>query len=242
MTHVGILYPGTGPGGRGTGAADDYDLLARRTGARASVALVPVGEDAHRVGALRELNEPDRLLTAARELLPVEAVLWACTSASFVLGLAAVRRQARELSGALGLPASNTSLAFLAALGHLGVGTVGVAATYPHHVTAHLVRLLTDAGVTVATHTSAGIPTAEEASRLGSAPVMELARRGQHPAAEAVLVPDTALATAELLDELDAVVDVPVLTANQVTLWHALRLARPAAGTALPGLGARSRR
>lgn len=242
MAHVGLLYPATGPGGRGTGAADDYELLARRTGARASVAFVRVGEDAHRVEALRELNEADRLLAAARELPPVEAVLWACTSASFVLGLAAARRQARELAGALGVPAASTSLAFLATLDHLGIATVGVAATYPEEVTAHLVRLLTDAGVTVATCTSAGIPTAHEASRLGSAPVVELARRADHPAAETVLVADTALSTADALDELDAAVDAPVLTATQVTLWHALRLARPAAGTTLPGLGALSRR
>jgi hypothetical protein len=45
-------------------------------------------------------------------------------------------------------------------------------------------------------------------------------------------VPDTALHTARWLDELEAAVRKPVLTANQVTMWEALRLAgRPVRAT-----------
>ena len=42
---------------------------------------------------------------------------------------------------------------------------------------------------------------------------------------EAVLIPDTALHTVDFLPELEAAAGKTVLTANQVTMWEALRLA-----------------
>lgn len=233
MRGLGFLLPGTGPDGRGRGAMDDYDLLAGRTRVPARPASVPIDTDLHRVPVLRALNDPRRLAAAARRLGPVDAVVWACTSASFVLGLAGARRQATELADALGVPASSTALAFVAACEHLRVGTVAVAASYPPALTRHFVALLRDAGVATVTSRSAGIHTADEVSRLPPARVRELARRAAHPDADAVLVPDTAMPTASVLEDLDRDVDVPVLTANQVTFWHALRLARwsrPVAG------------
>src|SRR4029077_20001130 len=44
--------------------------------------------------------------------------------------------------------------------------------------------------------------------------------------ADAVLVPDTALATLEIVERLEKMCGHPVLTANQVTLWATLGLAR----------------
>jgi maleate cis-trans isomerase len=60
---------------------------------------------------------------------------------------------------------------------------------------------------------------------LGREQVLELARSNDHPDAEAVLLPDTALHTAAWLDELEEVLGKPVLTANQVSVWEGLRLA-----------------
>jgi maleate cis-trans isomerase len=44
--------------------------------------------------------------------------------------------------------------------------------------------------------------------------------------ADAVLVPDTALPSLDLVERLEARAGLPVLTANQVTLWAALGLVR----------------
>ena len=66
--------------------------------------------------------------------------------------------------------------------------------------------------------------------------MLEFAAAADHPDAQAVLLPDTALHTIGLLDELDARVGKPVLTANQVSIWQGLRLAGVDARR--PGLGA----
>ena len=60
--------------------------------------------------------------------------------------------------------------------------------------------------------------------------------RVDHPDAEAVLLPDTALHTASHIPTLEKDLGKPVLTANQVTVWEALRLTdrkvnAPALGT-----------
>ena len=70
-----------------------------------------------------------------------------------------------------------------------------------------------------------GILTAAEVGTLGRAQVEEMIRRDDHPSAEAILLPDTALHSAAWLERLEEVAGKPVLTANQVSFWKALRLA-----------------
>jgi maleate cis-trans isomerase len=52
-----------------------------------------------------------------------------------------------------------------------------------------------------------------------------MVEKNDHLDAEALLVPDTALHSVAWLEELEAAIGKPVLTANQVTFWEALRLA-----------------
>ena len=55
--------------------------------------------------------------------------------------------------------------------------------------------------------------------------VSALGRRAKPPGgAEAVLIPDTAMHSLQWIDRLEAAVGLPVLTANQVTVWQGLRL------------------
>ena len=51
-----------------------------------------------------------------------DAVVWACTSGSFVYGWDGANAQAAALGEQLGIPASSTSLAFVHAARALGVG------------------------------------------------------------------------------------------------------------------------
>jgi maleate cis-trans isomerase len=60
-------------------------------------------------------------------------------------------------------------------------------------------------------------------------------RAADHPDAEAVLVPDTAMHTLSIIERLESAVGKPVLTANAVTVWKGLQLIGPV--PRLPGLG-----
>lgn len=219
--RLGFLYPGHA-------AEDDYPLIAGRVDppVTAEVVHTSVGLDQHSVEALLDLGSHDRLLEGAAALADrgVGAVLWACTSGSFVFGWEGARQQVDRLADHLGIPASSTSFAFVEAARALGARRVAVAASYPREVAERFVAFLDRAGITVTHLGSAGIVTAREVGTLNRQQVVALVEGIDRSGADAVLVPDTAMRTAAHLTDLEAAAGLPVLTANQVTVWEALRL------------------
>lgn len=221
-TTVGLLYPGYA-------AEDDFPLLQGILGpeVRLPVIHTSVGEDAHRVDALRDLGSTARLADGAEQLRAQapDAVVWACTSGSFVFGWDGARDQVSAVADQLGRPASSTSIAFVNAVHALDVRRVAIAATYPRDVVDRFVEFLAADGIEVVGSTGADIVTAEEVGTLGRDGVLGILASIDHRTADAVLMPDTALHTAAWLDDLESAAGKPVLTANQVTVWEGLRLA-----------------
>ncbi len=219
--RLGFLYPGHA-------AEDDYPRLAGRLPCRPEVHVVhtSVGEDAHRVDALLDLGGPDRLADGARRLEGlVDVAIWACTSGSFVFGRDGARAQADAIGERLGVPASSTSFAFAAAIEQLGAARVAIAATYPEDVAQTFASFLRAGDVDVVAVGAEDVITATEVGTFGADRVRSFVRSGDHPRADVVLVPDTALHSVDVVDQLEDDLGKPVLTANQVTMWHALRLA-----------------
>jgi maleate cis-trans isomerase len=222
MTALGFLYPGHS-------AEDDYPRIEQLLGSDIRVDLIhtDIGEDAHREDALRAMGSAERLAAGVQELrhAGAEAVVWACTSGSFVYGWEGAHEQVRGLAVAAGMPASSTSFGFVHASRELGLRRVAIGATYPDAIAGLFADFLRAAGLDpVAVHAS-GILTAAEVGTWGEAELFALARAADHPDAEAVLLPDTALHTASHLTVLEKELGKPVLTANQVSVWEALRLA-----------------
>ena len=77
---VGFIYPDHA-------AEDDYPMAAGWLGVDLPVAHI-YGTDLHAVAELLDLGSPERLAEGARQLAPHRpaAVVWACTSGSFVYG------------------------------------------------------------------------------------------------------------------------------------------------------------
>jgi maleate cis-trans isomerase len=232
---VGILYPGHS-------AEDDYPLAESLLGGpRLPLVHTLMREDAHRVDALLDIGGDDVLADGVRSLGgPLDSVVWACTSGSFVFGWDGATAQVEALGAVAGVPASSTSFAFVDACARLGVSRVAVGATYPDDVAERFVAFLGVAGIEVLSLSAKGIITAAEVGTLPEETVLEFAAEADHPDAQAVLLPDTALHTIGLLEALDARVGKPVLTANQVSVWQGLRIAgadrpRPGFGTLFTG-------
>lgn len=173
MTALGFLYPGHS-------AEDDYPRIEQLLGSDVRLQLVhtDIGEDAHRVDALREMGSAVRLSAGVEELRlsGAEAVVWACTSGSFVYGWEGAHEQVRALARAAGLPASSTSFAFAHAVREVGARRVAIAATYPQDVADLFAAFLREAGVEVVSSRASGIITATEVGTWGEAEVLELAR------------------------------------------------------------------
>ncbi|PXY21002.1 maleate cis-trans isomerase family protein [Prauserella muralis] len=233
MATAGFIYPDHA-------AEDDYPLAERLLGDGVRLPVAHIyGTDLHAVAELLDLGSPARLAEGAGLLAEhqPDAVVWACTSGSFVYGWDGAAEQVAGLAEAAGgLPASSTSFAFVRAAAALGLRRVAVAASYPDDVASLFVEFLAKGGVDVVSMSAADIDTAAEVGHLAPEAVADLVVSRDHPDAEALLVPDTAMRTLGLIDDLERRLGKPVLTANQVTVWEGLRLA--GASRPVPGLGA----
>ena len=224
MTHadcLGILLPDDGP--------DDYEwlTLADQTDDLPRLALGRVASDGHHApAALLALGAVERLAPEGERLVEeagARAVVWACTSASFIGGLGWARDQRAGLEARLGVPVTSTALAFLEALDALGHERVDLLSPYPDGVTLRLESFLREAGVGVVHDKVLDCPYAADSHR---ADILEEVRRfaARHPdTVRPLLIPDTAIDTLAMREALVREAGREVLTANQVTLWAGLR-------------------
>lgn len=233
MITIGLLYPGSS-------AEDDFavaeKIISKTVGdLRLPLVHTAMDSDAHRPEELRAWGRASVLAEGAAELSPQapDALLWACTSGSFVFGWKGAQEQADELAARCRRPASSTSLAFAHAVSALDLRTIAVAASYPDDVARLFVHFLGEAGSEVINFGVSDILYASDVGKLGRDEVIGMVRAADVAAADAVLIPDTAMHTLSIIDDLEQAIGKPVLTANQVTVWEGLRLLKqlqPVAG------------
>jgi maleate isomerase len=180
----------------------------------------PVG-----VELARAVAEPAEAAEATRTLVALEpdVVAYACTSGSFVDGLDGEGRLRQAILGAGAPRAVTTSGALLDALRALGVGRVALGTPYVSSLGRLLADFVAEAGfepVSLANlELEGGIADVAEDE------VERLVEAAMVPEAQALFLSCTNLPTVELLASLEARLGIPVLSANQVTMWAALRAA-----------------
>jgi maleate isomerase len=194
---------------------DGVSLLFTRT----PYAALPVTvEMAEVVGDLEVVEQGTRNLRSASPSVYV----YGCTSGSFVNGLVGERRMADAMRAAGGADAVTTSGALLQALMHLGVHRVATATPYDPHVTARLVTFLREADVDVVG--SAHLGLTGEIWKVPYETTMDLVRSADTDDADAIVVSCTNLATYDVIAQLEEELGKPVISANQATMWAALRV------------------
>jgi maleate isomerase len=169
------------------------------------------------------LGERGIVRRATRDVLTPEpgVVAYACASGSFVDGMLGERLLVRTMVDAGAPAARTTSGALVEALAVLGVRNLAIATPYVDEVTDRLVGFLAEHGVrTVA---SRGLGLLGHIWRVPYATVVEIVRSVDTPEAEAMFISCTNLLTYDVIAPLEQALGKPVLTANQVTMWSALR-------------------
>jgi maleate cis-trans isomerase len=181
----------------------------------------------HDVPCLQKTGSLKNLREAALGLIPLkcDAAIWACTSGSFVDGRLHAEKQAKAISEVTGCPASSTSLAFARALERMQARQVALVASYPEPAARAFVGFLKEFGIEVPQIVWLDAPAGPDAAQFGSERLIAAARTLDLSTVDAVLVPDTAMPGLTLSQAMEAELGRPALTANQVTIWEALRLA-----------------
>jgi len=156
---------------------------------------------------------------------------YACTSGSFVNGLAGERAIIEGMLAAGAPRAVTTSGALLAALAQFDVTSVAIATPYDQPVTDRFTQFLGEAGVAVAGTASLGLSA--DIWKVPYARTVELVLEADDDRAQAVVVSCTNLPTYDVIAPLEQRLGKPVVTANQATMWATLA----AVGNRLVGPG-----
>src|SRR3954469_118405 len=218
-------------------------------------AMVPEGVSIHaarvplgvmRAGGLMDPTialEPVRafadppLVDDAAEMLaaaPLHAIGFAFTSSSYVRGAADDEILRRRLEARTrGIPVAISSAS--AVLGLRALGARRIALVDPPWFSPELTALGVDyfagQGCEVAYAAAAGVPSEQRAINPGQ--LFEWIRQHVPAEVDAVSIGGNGLRAVGIIQALEEDLRIPVLTANQVLLWHLLRLA----GTHVPVTG-----
>ena len=222
--RLGFIYPA------GSGDQEYYQFADEVDGAVRILMLSTRlwGDDKdHDIECLLKTGGIEQLASAGEKFanLSVDSVMWACTSGSFVGGVAWARDQARAIEAASNAPSSVTSLAIVEALRALGVRRLAIMASYPVQVATRLGDFLIESDFEVVNLHALEFLSGWDAGRLPAATMQAAIQAADRDDAEAVVVPDTAIPTLHYLAQLESELDKPVISANQATLWKSVRLA-----------------
>ena len=171
----------------------------------------------------KAVSDVDDVAVGARALRAAApaAVVYACTSGSFIDGLEGERRLCECLREEAGAPGVTTSGALLDALAAVRARTVAIATPYDADVTDRLGSFLAEAGHAVAGCAYLGLHA--DIARVNSQSVHRLVTAADSVRADAVFVSCTNLRTFDVISDLERELGKPVLTANQVSVWAAVR-------------------
>jgi maleate isomerase len=168
------------------------------------------------------ISDPELVAIGVTDTLAVSPLVaaYACTSGSFVGGLAGEAALVTAMIDAGAPAAVTTSGALLAALRHLDLTRIATITPYTADLTAGLSVFLAEAGVQVVAASGLGLT-----SDIWTVPydiTASLVRDTDTDDAQAVFISCTNLPTYDVIAPLEAELGKPVLTANQVTMWSAL--------------------
>ncbi|HEX2177669.1 MAG TPA: hypothetical protein VHG70_17335 [Nocardioidaceae bacterium] len=174
-------------------------------------------------GMARAISEEGPILQATRDVLLPEpgVVAYACASGSFVDGTEGEARVRSTMARAGASRTVTTSGGLVDALALLGVRRVALVTPYIDALNGLLVDYLRAHGVF--TTAVSGLGLLGQIWRVSIEELVESVRLVDTPDAEAVFISCTNLTTYDLIRPLERDLGKPVLTANQVTMWAALR-------------------
>ena len=162
----------------------------------------------------------------ARLLLPdgsLDVICYGCTSGSIVIGEHRVHELLRQ--GAPNAIPTSIIASVHEALGILGLKRIVVATPYLDEINRQEAQYMETAGFEILDITGLNIEKDSDMVRLTPDYIVEFALSLDRPDAEGIFISCGALRSLEVVEEIEQRAGKPVITSNQATIWHTLRLA-----------------
>jgi maleate isomerase len=153
----------------------------------------------------------------------LDIVLYGCTSGSFIKGADFHKQVETSLESASGFPVLSTSRCILEALDHLGCRKVAVFTPYINDVNKRAKRFLEESGFSVTSIQGMGLINNKEVGQVDPAEVFKFVYENDRKDADTVFISCTNLPTMEIVRSLAGVIDLPVISSNQASIWGSLR-------------------
>ncbi|MGE2832682.1 maleate cis-trans isomerase family protein [Mycobacterium sp. SMC-4] len=201
-----------------------YRLLGNSSDVTVHFQRVPVTRISLDGDSVRQFNE-QTMVAAARMLADAtpDVIVWNGTSGSW-LGIDHDRQLCQQITDALGVPATTSTLAMLEACRAFGVNRLALVTPYTVELNARIREVYAANGIEIVIDSALGIEDNLAIARVQPGEVAaEVVRVAGDAHAAAVLC--TNLHGAEVVPELEAQLGIPVFDSVAVTLWHALVIA-----------------
>lgn len=158
-----------------------------------------------------------------------------CTANSMAEGLAGEQRIAQAIVDATGGKATTTAAATMAAFEALGAKRIVLVSPYTRTNHQHELDFMEEAGIEVVGERNLGLNGSDAYCAMEPAEWVETLTAMQDDRADVYFASCANIRAIEVIDALETRLGRPVVTSNQLIIWHALRLA--GIDDAIPGLG-----
>jgi maleate cis-trans isomerase len=164
----------------------------------------------------------------------VDVIVLAATAPSTRNGFGYDQELIKRIRAASGRPATTAATASIEALRALSAKSIVLGAPWSAAITQTAAAFMEANGIKVLAQETLGIVPNLEIGLLDAQTAYDVGRRVDRPEADVVMLACGNWSTFSIIDRLERDVGKPVLTTNQVSLWHALRIL---GGEPLPDLG-----
>lgn len=164
--------------------------------------------------------------TESRKLadVDVDVIVFAATAPSSRKGIGYDRELVKRIEAASGRPATTASTAFLEAMRALSAKTVALGAPWSESINQTAAAFIEANGYKVLAQETLGLVRNLDIGLLDPQTAYEVGRRVDRPDADAMMLACGNWSTFAAIDRLERDIGKPVLTTNQVSLWHALKI------------------
>ena len=180
-------------------------------------------------GGVEALKGLEELVPDATELVSharPSAVAMCCTGGSFAGGYGYDNKLIMKMKNRNGnLPTTTSSTSMIEAFKKLGLRKISLAVPYPEEVAVAEKRFVEDHGIQVLNMKWLNLQDAIEIASVPRETVYRLATEVKEPECEAIFISCIALHTIEVIEKLEHDLNIPIISSNQATMWHLLRLA-----------------
>jgi maleate isomerase len=213
--RLGLLVPSS----NSTQEPEFHQMLPRSVSLHVTRLTLSRIDPESTVNIVAELEKESRKLADAA----VDIVVLAATAPSTRLGKGYDAQLIKRMEEASGKPATTAATAMLDCYAALGVRRVALAAAWSETTNKWVAAFLESHGIEVVSQVAMGVVSNNEVGRLHPQTALDHGLKADRKEADAVFLACGNWWTAAIVEDLERAVGKPVLTTNNMTVWHALK-------------------